>query len=113
MMVAGVAHEINTPLGVAKTAMSCLVPIKEKIIRKEALDEDDLEDLEESISLTVRNVDRAANLVQNFKKLSVNQLTDDLRECNIKDIVVECLEVMKGELKRAQVATTIESPDQV
>jgi CheY-like chemotaxis protein/HPt (histidine-containing phosphotransfer) domain-containing protein len=84
-MVAGVAHEINTPLGVINTAASLLTRwLAEPVmvtLAKTADGQMMAEDLAEAAGLITRNAHRAHKLVQDFKKVSVNQITD-VRETN-------------------------------
>ena len=78
-MVAGVAHEINTPLGIINNAASLLsekltpkaIPALAKDPRAEAV----LNDLFQAASLIQSNANRSAGLVESFKKLSVRNVT--------------------------------------
>ncbi len=92
-MVAGVAHEINTPLGIVNTAASLvtralsspvLMALGETPDGREALD-----DLTDASALISRNVTRAHKLVQDFKKVSVDQITDSKEQVNLADVVDE------------------------
>lgn len=73
-LVSGLAHEINTPLGIAVTSSShCASELKrvQKLYKDEALNEEDfaqfLAGLEDGLELINTNLTRAAMLVQNFK----------------------------------------------
>jgi signal transduction histidine kinase len=80
-MVAGVAHELNTPLGITNTAVDM---IGKRINRPEvaALFEGTpqtrqlLDNILEATGLAQRNIERAHKLIQDFKKISVYQLVD-------------------------------------
>lgn len=89
-LVAGVAHEINTPLGVAVLCSSnieyALNQLNSKI-ENNALTKKELEHLlsylnqsEESLAF---NLNRAANLVDNFKEMAVGINTEDLTKINV------------------------------
>ncbi len=99
-MVAGVAHEINTPLGVINTAVSImareLAAPKEVTIQRAA-------DIAESLEIMQRNVERAHRLVQDFKKISVSQLTDEKELFDISEAVEETVNLILVNLKRSQV----------
>lgn len=99
-MVAGVAHEINTPLGIINTAVSImareLAAPKEVTIQRAA-------DIAESLELMRRNVERAHKLVQDFKKISVSQLTDQKELFDISEAVEETVNLMLVNLKRSQI----------
>jgi signal transduction histidine kinase len=88
-MVAGVAHDINTPLSVINTAVNIMArelaaPL-ELTIRRAA-------DIAEPLELMRLNVERAQQLVQNFKKISANQLQDEKESFDI----VEAIEDTSG-----------------
>src|SRR5262249_37140858 len=78
-MVAGVAHEINTPLGIVNTAASV---IKRRLtpeifgLASDPKVRKGLDDIREAIELMEANIGRAHKLVQDFKKLSVGQISD-------------------------------------
>lgn len=114
MMVAGVAHEVNTPLGVAITATSMLKTLQKQLPNFEKLNkmdkEETIEDIDEAISLVVRNVQRAANLVQSFKKLSTAQMIDDRQKSDLAEIVNDVIETFKPELKKKQISVTCDPP---
>ena len=81
-MVAGVAHELNTPLGIANTAADIIVKRIASPAMRQLLDADDTtraigEDIREAAGLLARNLTRAHRLVEQFKKVSVGQLTDE------------------------------------
>lgn len=92
-MVAGVAHEINTPLGVINTAASLLTRwLAEPVMVDLAKTPDGqmmAEDLAEATGLIARNASRAHRLVQDFKKVSVNQITDVLEKTSLAEIIAE------------------------
>lgn len=91
-LVAGVSHEINTPVGNAVTAASSLQERKNDFreiyitgkMKRFDLDEF-LEFLEEGTSIILSNLDRAHNLIQSFKKVSVDQNLEIKEDINIRD----------------------------
>ncbi|MCK5293047.1 MAG: response regulator, partial [Arcobacteraceae bacterium] len=79
-LVAGVAHEVNTPLGLAITSNSIVeeeCKKLEKLYAINSLKKSDLEDFMESVSeaskLLSSNLNRAASLIGSFKQISVDQ----------------------------------------
>ncbi|WP_440875345.1 ATP-binding protein [Thalassotalea sp. PLHSN55] len=79
-LVAGVAHEVNTPLGVAITAESHLCEYFQKFKAKfeqQHLSIKDMQDFvetnEQSLPMISRNLERAKELVINFKALATEQ----------------------------------------
>ncbi|MBE0672082.1 MAG: cyclic nucleotide-binding domain-containing protein [Anaerolineales bacterium] len=99
-MVASLAHEINTPLGVINTAVNImareLASPKEVTLQRAA-------DIAESLELMQRNVERAHKLVQDFKKISVSQLIDEKELFDISEAVEENVNLMLVSLKRSQI----------
>lgn len=100
-MVAGVAHEINTPLGVINTAVSImareLASPQEMTIQRAA-------DIAESLEVMRRNVERAHRLVQEFKKISVSQLADEKESFDIVAAIEDTLELVMVNLRRSQIS---------
>jgi signal transduction histidine kinase/ligand-binding sensor domain-containing protein len=93
-LVAGVAHEINTPLGVALTAMTynqeCLKAVEKKLADKTLKQSDLVQAIEEhteGCQLILRNLDRARNLIGNFKQVAVDQSSETSREINLKTYI--------------------------
>ena len=95
-LVAGVAHEINTPLGVALTTTSVL---KDEIcnfgetagsgrITKQAF-EHFVERLGDGMRLTVVNLERAARLVTSFKQVASDQASDERRRFRLATFLDE------------------------
>lgn len=95
-MVAGVAHEINTPLSVINTAVNIMArelaaPIEVTIQRAA--------DIAESLELMRLNVERADRLVQDFKKISVSQLRDEKELFDISEAIEEIIGLVFVTLK--------------
>jgi signal transduction histidine kinase len=93
-MVAGVAHEVNTPLGIMNQAASFMkdsLP-PEVVSRLGGGDEDDeelLADVAEAAGLVCSNVERTERLVSAFKNLSVKQVTDHAEDVDLAGLVEE------------------------
>ena len=99
-LVAGVAHEINTPLGVINTAVSIMA---RELAAPEEITTQRAAEIAESLELMRRNVERAHRLVQDFKKVSVSQLTDERDFFDISEAVQETVELVMVNLKRNQI----------
>lgn len=105
-LVAGVAHEVNTPLGISITAASIFeneikklkLLLKENKLTKNALEEF-LNTITEADDMLVKNLDRAAILVRNFKKISVDQSCEEIRDFELNSYLKEVLSTFKNELK--------------
>ncbi len=119
-LVAGVAHEVNTPLGVALTANSVvseecrqlLRKLQEGNIRRQELDAF-LQKLTQAARLLDSNLHRAANLVANFKQVSVDRTADNQRQFNLADYLGELLESLSLMWKNRQVTISVNCPDNI
>jgi signal transduction histidine kinase len=98
--VAGVAHEINTPLGVIENAASFVgEQLAEENLRQLSLPPEAAEllgDVAEACRLIQKNVAHAARLVQSFKKLSVGQLAEPRVQVDLVRLIQEVLNVFKA-----------------
>jgi signal transduction histidine kinase len=99
-LVAGVAHEINTPLGVINTAVSIMA---RDLASPEEMTHQRAADIAESLELMRRNVERAHRLVQDFKKVSVSQLADEKELFDISEAVEETVGLIMVNLRRSQI----------
>lgn len=93
-LVAGVAHEINTPLGVSVTAISYLnnlsdslsEKLSKNILKKSEL-KDGLENIVESSHIVSMNLERASELINSFKRLSSDQHVEEKKKINLKEYI--------------------------
>lgn len=116
-LVAGVAHEINTPLGICVTATSHLVQ-ELKLTREELADGTMTEDslgsfldvVDQSLRIMTTNTQRAAALVRSFKQVAVDQSSDDIRSFNLGAYVNEVLLSLQPKLKGRPVKVEVDCP---
>lgn len=106
-LVAGVAHEINTPVGVALTAASHLgdrTRDLRDLLSGGTIKRADLglyiDTAEEATRLLVNNMQRADRLIQSFKQVAADRTSDPLRSFDLKgyleDIVNSLSPVLRG-----------------
>lgn len=116
-MVAGFAHEINTPIGVAVGAIShnadTLAAI-DRLLAAEEVSEQDLRarlaELREGGALAHRNLRRAATLVQSFKRSAVDQSSEQHRRFELRQLIDDVLHALHNELKRHPVKVEVACP---
>lgn len=107
-LVAGVAHEINTPVGIAITAVSHLQEeqnITAARLRDGALKKSQLESFiataGESCRITLINLQRAAELVRSFKLVSSDQTHQECRRFELCAYLNEVLVSLRPKLKHS------------
>jgi PAS domain S-box-containing protein len=97
-LVAGISHEINTPVGVSYTAATYLEDkLKSLVTRYQsgALSREDLANFisaaTESTSMVLANLRQAAELIRNFKMVAVDQASAKRRGFMLKETIEEIL----------------------
>ncbi|WP_185906521.1 sensor histidine kinase [Teredinibacter haidensis] len=94
-LVAGVAHELNTPLGNGLTVASSLFDATRHIQRqfKEGITRSDLEnylaDMQEGSHLVVASLERASELVSGFKQVAVDRTSAQQRQFKLAEVLAE------------------------
>jgi len=116
-LVAGVAHEINTPIGVGLTAASHLREATDKFDRlfvDQKLKRSDLEYYvgvaTESADIIQANIERAAHLIQSFKKVAVDQTSGERRRFELAALLDDVLVALRPEFKHSQVRIEAQCP---
>ena len=116
-LVSGVAHEINTPVGVALTAVSHLAGLIDVLagqfaagsIRKSDL-ERFLDNAREGCALLTTNIVRTANLIQSFKQVIVDRTESERRQFDLKDYLGDALLGLDFHLQEAGHALSVRCP---
>ncbi len=113
-MVAGVAHEINTPLGIASTALS-VIEGRLLLAKTQALFDQShetqqiLADILESSALLKSNVLRAHKLVETFKKIAVGQITEKKEKANLPSLVTDAVGLFRINARQAKLSINIDT----
>lgn len=114
-LIAGVAHELNTPLSIAITSASSIqdkaLGCKEKIDQGELTKKDLvklIETIETGQGLALRNLQRCANLISSFKKVSTDQSISQRQSILLRDYICEIMQTLAIELKRNNVIWKVE-----
>lgn len=117
-LVAGVAHEINTPLGIAITAVSLQKDLIEEISDKLEKDklkksfmESKLKRMDESSSIALSNLDRAEKLVQSFKQVAVDQSIEEPRTLILKTYLDELVFSLTPQFRSYKIQLELECPE--
>jgi ammonium transporter len=116
-LVAGIAHEINTPIGISVTAASNYEQKTRDFLRKLAdnqLKRSDLDGYarlsEETARMLMVNLERAAELVQSFKKVAVDQSSEARRVFNLGRYTEEVLLSLRPRIKKSKLQVELNCP---
>lgn len=115
-LVAGVAHELNTPVGNALTVATTLQDHTKAItqefqagLRRASL-EDFLAETRTAGELIVRNLHRAADLVTSFKHVAVDQTSENRRDFDLRTTLEEIVATLSPMLKKTPYRLTLDIP---
>lgn len=117
-LVAGVAHEINTPVGIGVTAASLL---EEKtgeaaaLLSSGALKRSDLEAYfklaTDSSRILLSNLARAADLIQSFKQVAVDQSCEERHSFNLRECLDNIVMTFRPKLRKGAHGVRVHCPD--
>jgi C4-dicarboxylate-specific signal transduction histidine kinase len=117
-LVAGIAHDINTPLGVSVTATSFLQDRLTKL--QNAYDDKTLtgntmtsfmSKAQQTIRLLTNNLNRASDLISSFKQVAVDQTSEAIREVNVSEYLSGAVRSLAPNFKKTQHTIDIHCPD--
>ncbi len=119
-LVAGVAHEINTPVGVSLSTASYLKKVNDEhrqLLATGAMSKENLKEfisvIDESTRLLNTNLVRAADLVKSFKQLAVDQSSGNKEKFELKDNIDSVILSLLYEYKHMPVRIENLCPAQV
>ncbi len=119
-LVAGLAHEINTPVGVGVTAASTLQEWARRLASQHQDGKLTRSELErflalcgDSTQILMTNLQRAAELIRSFKQVAVDQSSDERRRFPLKAYLDEILRSLAPKLNRTGHEVTVDCPDGV
>lgn len=105
-LVSGVAHEINTPVGVGLTAVSSLSKDTHEVIEKlntgklgKSQFKDYLEKTQNACEIIEDNLNISRDIVDNFKKIYVNQNSHEKKKINLGEYIGEVLDTLLYRIK--------------
>lgn len=114
-LVAGIAHEVNTPIGVAYSASTQLMEESQTIETMLGNEEVDLDDLlfsvgvvKEASTLVARNLQRAAELIQSFKRASIDHSSEAVRVYRVMEVVNDVQMSLRNQFKKTAIEIDVE-----
>jgi signal transduction histidine kinase len=118
-LVAGVAHEVNNPIGISLTVASSFsrrAEIFETELRSEApLRRSQLEEFvrtsRDAAQQLVANLHRAGELIQSFKQVAVDRSHAERREFRLSEATDQIIASLRPVLKRLPIALSVDVPE--
>ncbi|GAK52552.1 histidine kinase [Candidatus Moduliflexus flocculans] len=116
-LVAGMTHEMSSPLGIAVMAVSHLEAITQKIqhefltsqLSRTSL-EKFLKNTSESIAIIQKNLDRTADLLKSFKQMAIDRASERKHEFNLLQYIDDILLSLKPKLKPTAHTVVVDCP---
>jgi signal transduction histidine kinase len=116
-LVAGVAHEVNNPIGISLTVASSFARRCEEFakevdagpLRRSRLGEF-LEGGRDAANQLVANLQRAGELVQSFKQVAVDRSHADRRPFDLRESTDQIVASLRPVLKKSQITLTVDVP---
>ncbi|MDQ0875509.1 two-component system NtrC family sensor kinase [Paenibacillus sp. V4I3] len=113
-LVAGVSHEINTPIGIGVTAVSYLDQKTKEFKSLYETGKMKKSDLEQFLSITQEtnamvqsNLERASSLVRSFKQISVDQSVEVKRTFHLKEYLEGIISSLKPTIKKTRLRVDV------
>jgi PAS domain S-box-containing protein len=114
-LVAGVAHEVNNPVGISLTVASSLerktalftAEVARGDLRRSSLNEF-LETSRDASSQLVANLNRAAELIQSFKQVAADRNYSDQRSFDLGDLTEQVVMSLRPGLRKHRLALTVD-----
>lgn len=119
-LVAGVAHELNTPIGASVTIASTLQDsvknfsseIQSGQIKKSSID-DFISTMTTGSQTMLQSLDRASTLITHFKQVSVDQSSEQRRTFRLPDYINDILDTLKPTFKKKKIFFDIKSQESI
>ncbi|WP_043960465.1 sensor histidine kinase [Alteromonas mediterranea] len=117
-LVAGIAHDVNTPLGVSVTAASFLqerlnnlkTDFEDKSLTSKSMSSF-IDEAEQTALLLLNNLERASDLIASFKQVAVDQTSETEREFVLGDYINEIILSLKPSFKHTEYEINVSCPD--
>jgi signal transduction histidine kinase len=118
-LVAGVAHEVNNPIGISLTVASSFARRTEAFeaelnngngLRRSQLDEF-VKTSRDAAQQLVGNLHRAGELIQSFKQVAVDRSHAERRTFRLSEATDQIIASLRPALKKASIALSVEVPE--
>ena len=109
-LVAGISHEINTPIGVSVTSASFMDEQVKDIERRFEANElkrselvDFFSEFHKGFTILLENLRRSSDLIKNFKQVAVDQSSDEYREIDLHEYIDQIISSLTPATKRTRI----------
>ena len=118
-LVAGVAHEVNNPIGISLTVASSLSRRAEMFeaelrsdspLRRSQLEEF-VRNARDAAGQLVANLHRAGELIQSFKQVAVDRSHAERRQFNLGEATDQIIASLRPVLKRSPITLSVDVPE--
>ena len=119
-IVAGVAHEINTPLGISvmmgstlqQSVASFIEQLKTGQLRRSDVDKFENE-TSEAFNVLLPALEKAAGLIQSFKGVAVNQASENRANFDLEEVITSVLDTLKHKIKNQPIEYQFNIKEQI
>ena len=114
-MIAGIGHEIETPLGLCLTMESCLRNDVQAVIAEhpELVKTEEWSRVSESLELLRENLRRATSLMKSFKSVSAGHINDDNDWIYIHNTISDLLRSLSPMLRNHPYEVKVDCPEDI
>jgi signal transduction histidine kinase len=117
-LVAGVAHEVNNPIGISLTVASSFArrtdafesELKSNQLRRSTLDEF-VKSSRDAAQQLVANLHRAGELIQSFKQVAVDRSHAERRQFSLSEATDQIVASLRPVLKRSAIQLSVDVPE--
>lgn len=119
-LVAGITHDVSTPLGISITAASYLreqMQTMHDALSERTLTQQQLQEFlsagSDAMQLLENNLARASDLIGSFKQVAVDQTSESIRDFNLKKYLQDVIHSLRPRWKNTQHHIELECDDDI
>lgn len=120
LAIAGIAHDLNTPIGVAVTASTLIHQTSQQLLAVSQTESPEIPELrrlaermDKSADIAWRNLERAAHLVKSFKETTVNATRAEWRSVPLSSLLESLLVTLSSVMRQARCEVILNCPPQL